>query len=237
MTIKPVETTRLSKRHTRYYAADGALLPGITTVTGQLDKPALAVAANRLGLQGIDSGVHWKGLAAIGTLAHLMLEHQLNGTDPTEELRDFTENEQARARNSVRYFEEWVAGRDFKFVKGEFPLVSEKHRYGGTGDCLAYINGRLSYCDFKTGGLYLEADLQGAANAELLNENGLGPIEQIVLLGLPRVDDETFHQKVITDWSEHFRLFLALLEVYRIKQGIESIARKSKKEAALVAVA
>src|SRR5687768_11080950 len=67
MSKKP-ETTRLSKRHTQYLTADGTLVPGVTTITGQMDKPALAFAANRLGLQGIDSGVHWKGLAAIGTL-------------------------------------------------------------------------------------------------------------------------------------------------------------------------
>ena len=227
--MKQLEKTRGSRRHTQYFLK-GTLVPGVTTVTSQMDKPALAAAANRLGLRGIDSTIHWKGLATIGSLSHLLIEHRLKGTDPTEALRDFTENEQTAARNSLRYFDEWLAGRDFKFLRSEFQLVSERHRYGGTGDCLAIINDKLTYCDFKTGGLYLEAELQGAANAELLNENGLGTIEQVILLGLPRVADETFHQKVITDWSDLFGLFLALREVYGRKQGIESRAKKAKKE-------
>ncbi len=43
-----------SKVHTRYKLKNGLLVPGVTTVTGVLDKPALIIWANRLGLQGID---------------------------------------------------------------------------------------------------------------------------------------------------------------------------------------
>lgn len=218
MTVKTVETTRLSKRHIQYRLANGLLVPGVTTVVNQMDKPALAAAANRLGLQGIDSGVHWKGLAAIGSLAHKMIEHELKGTDPTEDLKDFTENEQKRARNSFARFHEWRDGREFTFIASELALVSEKWGYGGTGDCVALIEGVPSYCDFKTGAIYLEAEVQGAACAELLDENGYGPIEQIVLLGLPRGDDETFHERVMNRWADQFQLFRSLLDVYRIKQ-------------------
>lgn len=219
MTVK--EATRLSKRHIQYRDSKGTLLPGVTTVVNQLDKPALAFAANKLGLQGIDSSAHWKGLAAIGSLAHKMLEHKLKGTDATEDLKDFTENEQSRARNSVARFDDWVKGRDFQFLDSEFPLVSEKWGYGGTGDCLAVIDGVLSYTDFKTGAIYLEAELQGAACAELLKEHGKD-VKQIVLLGLPRGDDDTFHQKVITSWDTHFQMFRSLLDVYRIRQVLNA---------------
>jgi len=44
-----------TKAHTRYYLADGTLVPGSTTVCGVLNKPALVRWANQLGLQGIDS--------------------------------------------------------------------------------------------------------------------------------------------------------------------------------------
>ena len=46
---------KASKAHTRYYLQDGTLVPGATTVTGLLNKPALVKWANNLGLQGIDS--------------------------------------------------------------------------------------------------------------------------------------------------------------------------------------
>lgn len=46
---------KVTKAHTRYYLSDGTLVPGATTVTGLLNKPALVKWANNLGLQGIDS--------------------------------------------------------------------------------------------------------------------------------------------------------------------------------------
>ena len=231
-----IEHTRGSRRHTQYRLADGTLVPGITTVTGLLDKPGLAVAANRLGLQGIDSGIHWKGLASIGSLAHKLIEHRLKLTDPTTDLRDFTANEIESARKSESKFSQWIAQRQFEYIDSEFQLVSEKHRYGGTGDCFARVNGKLSYVDFKTGGLYLEAEMQGAANAENLIENDRGQVEQFILLGLPRNDEEDFHEKVVAVGERRhellFLMFLSLRDAYGYRQELESVKKIALRNAA-----
>lgn len=225
-------------RHTQYKLKDGTLVPGITTVTKMLNPgEGLAIAANRLGLQGIDSGVHWKNLARQGSLVHKLIEHRLKGTDPTEDLRDYTANELEVARKSEAKFVAWCAQRTIETLgsgTSEFQLVSEQHRYGGTGDWYVKVNGRLTYCDFKTGALYLESELQGAANANSIVERGLGPgkVDQIILLALPRNDEDQFHEKVITDWSLQFRMFLALREAYACKQEIESVKKSGLREAA-----
>ena len=232
---KAIEHTRGSRRHTQYRLADDTLVPGITTITGMLDKPGLAIAANRLGLQGIDSGIHWKGLAAIGTLAHKLIEHRLKLTDPTTDLRDFTANEIESARKSEAKFNQWVAQRQFEFLDSEFQLVSERHRYGGTGDCFARVNGKLTYVDFKTGGLYLEAEMQGAANSENLMENGR-LVEQFILLGLPRNDEEDFHEKVVAVGERRhellFLMFLSLRDAYGYRQELESVKKVALRNSA-----
>lgn len=232
---KALEHTRGSRRHTQYRLQDDTLVPGITTITGMLDKPGLAVAANRLGLQGIDSGVHWKGLASIGSLAHKIIEHKLKGTDPTADLRDYTANEIESARKSEAKFNQWVAQREFKFIDSEFQLVNETHRYGGTGDCYGEVNGKLSYIDFKTGGLFLESEMQGAANAENLIAHGR-PVEQFILLGLPRTDEEDFHEKVVVLADRRhellFEMFLSLRAAYGFKQELESVKKVALRSAA-----
>lgn len=231
---RAVEHTRGSRRHTQYRLKDGTLVPGITTITGMLDKPGLAAAANRLGLQGIDSGVHWKGLASIGSLAHKLIEHRLKGTDPAEDLRDYTANEIASARKSEAKFVAWSEQREIESLSSEFQLVSEQYRYGGTGDWYARVDGLLTYTDFKTGGIFLEAEMQGAANAESIAENKYveGKVEQIILLGLPRNDEDQFVEKVITDWALQFEMFLHLLGAYRCKQELESVRKAAIREAA-----
>lgn len=232
---RAIEHTRGSRRHTQYRLADETLVPGITTITGMLDKPGLAVAANRLGLQGIDSGIHWKGLASIGTLAHKLIEHHLRASDPTTDLRDFTANEIESARKSEAKFAIWKAQRQFRFIESEFQLVSVKHRYGGTGDCYAEVNGKLSYIDFKTGGIYLESEMQGAANSENLIENGR-PVEQFILLGLPRTDEEDFHEKIIEVGERRhellFLMFLSLRDAYGYRQELESVKKVALRSAA-----
>ena len=47
-----------AKPHTVYRTADGQRVPGVTTVLGILNKPALIKWANNLGLQGIDSATY-----------------------------------------------------------------------------------------------------------------------------------------------------------------------------------
>ena len=80
---------KASKAHTRYYLQDGTLVPGATTVTGLLNKPALVKWANNLGLQGIDSSKYVDKAARVGTLIHSLVEAHITGKKA--DLSDYTD--------------------------------------------------------------------------------------------------------------------------------------------------
>ena len=66
-----------SKAHQIYKLKDGTRVPGTTTITSILDKPALKFWANNLGLKGISVSKYVDNLADIGTLCHKMVENYL----------------------------------------------------------------------------------------------------------------------------------------------------------------
>ena len=70
---------KVSKQHTVYKLADGTRVPGVTTITGVMDKPALVKWANGLGLKGIDSTKYVDNLAGVGSLAHDGIHCHLTG--------------------------------------------------------------------------------------------------------------------------------------------------------------
>jgi ketopantoate reductase len=80
MAAKDDPVAKKSRAHIVYKTPDGKRVPGVTTITGMLDKPGLVKWANNLGLQGIDSTEHVKNLARIGTLAHLLIATEWKNT-------------------------------------------------------------------------------------------------------------------------------------------------------------
>ena len=54
-----------SKQHGPYLLKDKTRVPGVTTITGILDKPALKTWANKIGLQGIEIKKYVDSLAAV----------------------------------------------------------------------------------------------------------------------------------------------------------------------------
>ena len=74
--------------HQVYKTADGTRVPGVTTICGVMDKPALVKWANNLGLQGTDSTKYVDALAASGTLAHYWAEEVLIGREPDQAVLD-----------------------------------------------------------------------------------------------------------------------------------------------------
>ena len=67
------------KAHIRYKNDEGRLIPGTTTITGLLAKPALIGWANRLGLEGIDCNKYKDKMADIGILGHYFVMADFKG--------------------------------------------------------------------------------------------------------------------------------------------------------------
>jgi hypothetical protein len=205
-----------SKAHQRYKLSTGEIVPSVTTITGQLNKPALIVWANKLGLQGIDSSKFRDDKADIGTLAHEMILAHLSKREP--ETEDYSKNQIDAAENSFLSYLEWEKQHLVTPILTEFQAVSETHKYGGAFDFYGSIDDTLEVVDFKTGsGIYDEMWLQVAAYGQLIKE----PIRRYRILNIPRTEDESFKEEVKTDLSLHFEGFLKLLDFYYINKQIK----------------
>jgi hypothetical protein len=213
---KPLNGTRA---HTRYTLKDGTQVPGATTVLGLLNKPQLILWANRLGLQGIDSTKYRDKAAEIGTCAHLMVQNHLSGEKPDYSL--FSPDTISQAENALLSFFEWEKSHEIRPILLEQPLISEVHKFGGTIDCLAEINGGLWLLDFKTGkAVYDEMGIQLAAYRQLLLEHG-HVVQGCRILRIGRDETEGFEDRVFrpdfldTQWQ----IFYHLLQVYYLKKA------------------
>jgi hypothetical protein len=208
-----------TKAHIRYKTADGKVVPGVTTVLGLMAKPALVPWANRLGLQGIDVSKYVDDKADIGTLGHAMVTDKLTGI--VTDTKDFSQNQIDLAENCALSFWSWEKEHHIEEVFFcERPLVSEIHRFGGTLDIYAKINGRSEIIDLKTGsGIYPEHAWQVATLKVLLEEHGFR-VDGTRIINIPRTESKSFQEKVVTEKENEigWKIFTALLSVYNLKK-------------------
>lgn len=205
--------------HTKYIGKDGVQVPGVTTVLGILNKPALISWANRLGLQGIDSNKYKDKMADIGTLAHLLIMNHLKGEET--DTGEFSKNDIALAENCFLSYLEWEKSHPVKPVLIEKPLVSDKYGYGGTPDCVCYIEDDLELLDFKTGkAVYAEMFYQLAAYARLAHEHGYG-IKKARILRIGRDANEGFEERVTNHLEREFEVFHHCLSIYNLMKELK----------------
>lgn len=212
-----------AKAHQRYKTKDGSIVPGVTTILGVINKPALVKWANKLGLQGIDSTAYVDETARVGTLAHEMIQEYLGG--PKWDREAYTPEQVSLAENAVLSFYEWEKQTGHVMVTQaiEKQLVSEAWRYGGTIDWYGVIDGRLWLVDIKTAsGLYPEHTYQVAAYWRMLVENNY-KVDGVRLLRVGRTEDEGFDDHVIDEKTlwEAWRVFVAARELYTAKADFE----------------
>ena len=211
--LKPI-----SKAHVIYKTSDGKRVPGATTITGLLNKPYLVPWANRLGLEGIDSNKYTDEAAAVGTLAHAMIQADIQGERLDCDM--YSPVQVSLAENAVLSFLSWKSRYRLEPLICETPLVSDKLRYGGTMDCYCKLDGVPTLLDFKTGkAVYDEYFVQLAAYKNLLIEKGY-PVEQCRILRIGRDETEGFEERTVTDTTDYFKIFSNLLEIYYIKKGL-----------------
>jgi len=209
-----------TKAHIRYKLKDGTRVPGSTTITSVLDKPALKYWANKIGLQGIDIKKFVDDKADIGTLGH---EISIASLYPGAVVNtsDYTKNQIGLAENCAVSFFEWKKDKDIEVILTETPLVSERHRYGGTMDIYAKVNGKHELIDLKTGsGIYDEYFIQVASYRQLLNEHNY-PVDRVRILNIPRVEDESFAEQTVVNTDKYWQVFLKCLEIYNLRKEIK----------------
>jgi hypothetical protein len=209
-----------SKAHQRYKTKDGCIVPGVTTITGILDKPALVYWAWDLGMKGIDYKKFKDDKADIGTLAHDMIICHLLGTTPN--LDDYTKNQISQAENALISFFEWEKGKNIEVRQTEKALVSEQFKYGGQFDVFATIDGISTLLDIKTGkAIYPEMVIQLAAYANLIDEDTNNVLQSVKILRVGRDETEGFDVRDFTDkMVPAWEIFAHLLQVYKLRKEL-----------------
>lgn len=210
----------MKQAHIRYKNSRGEIVPGASTIANMLDKPALSPWANKLGLQGINSNDYAKEMAQIGTLAHAMIMADLKNeqTDASE----YSLEQIFKAENSYLSWLEWRRDKKIDPVLIETPLTSEQYQFGGTPDFLGLIDGVMTLADYKTGGIWREAYIQTVAYRQLAIDNGYPPANKILILGIPRTEDEKFQEVSYTKFDTGWGIFLHLLQVHKLLKEIKT---------------
>lgn len=215
--MKNLKKLKKVRSHT-IYKLDGVRVVGCTTIVNQLAKPQLIKWANDLGLEGIDSGSYTDAAATIGTIAHHLVACHFNGEPPC--LTEYSPAEISIAENAMLSFLQWVKGKNIKVLMVEQDLVSQKG-FGGTFDLYCEIDGVKYLIDFKSSNaIYGEYRIQLAGYKLLLEEHG-HQVDKCMLVRIGRDETEGFETREYSDLSGETRIFLNLLEVYKIRKQLK----------------
>lgn len=221
-----------TKAHKRYRLKKseewprGRIVPGVTTIVGVLNKPALVPWANKLGLKGIEVGRFVDDKADIGTLGHAIIIDKLQGEET--DYSDYSQNQIDSAENAALSFYEWQEKHSLEIISAEQPLVSEIHCFGGQYDIYGTIDDKLELLDLKTGsGVYEEHYYQLGGYSILLKENGL-KIDQIRILNIPRSEDENFQEVILSGTMIELAedMFFDCLKIYERKKVVKKLMKR-----------
>jgi len=211
------------KAKERYKNAKGEVIPGVTTIVGELgwNKNTLVAWANKIGLLGYKSQAYVDDKAKIGKLAHALILAELEGKLP--DTADYSSNQIKQAENCLASYWEWRTEKTIEPIMIEKPFISETHQFGGTSDFYGKIDNIPTIVDYKTGkGIWPEFIIQVAAYKHLFEENKF-QIDAVRLLSIPRADDESFSEKIIngTQLAAGWEIFKHLLVIYNLKGAIK----------------
>lgn len=137
-------------RPSAYKLKDGSRVPGVTTIVGRYkDSGGLIHWAWTMGQEGQDYRKVRDDAASAGTITHAWIDDDVHGR-PLTEFRDADRELLDKAAVGLEAFRSWRSQVDLELVDTERPYISEVHRFGGTYDAVARVNGKLSLLDWKT---------------------------------------------------------------------------------------
>ncbi len=221
-----------TKAHQRYRLKPtedwpkGQIVPGVTTIVGILNKPALVPWANKMGLKGIDTRKYVDDKADIGTLAHAKVIGGLTGQEV--DVSDYSQQQIDAADNACLSFYEWQKKHKLEIISAEEALVSEELKFGGKYDVFGVIDGVQELLDLKTGsGIWEEAYYQLGGYLLLLEEQGRH-VGQIRILNIPRTEDENFQEITLSKRMMELskEMFLDCLKIYNRQKEVKRIMKK-----------
>lgn len=168
----------------------------VTTLAGRLGH----VRAHRRALERA---------GAIGQQTHALIEWTLR--QQLGQLIGRAPRVEPPARHAFASFQAWADSVHLVPKYIEQTVYSRTHRYAGTMDLLAEVNGVLTLVDFKTGkAIYPEAHLQNAAYQAALAEMGHSVPAAGLIVRLPKVAaDPDFELATVPPVPDLLPVFLA----------------------------
>lgn len=212
-----------------YKTSDGKRVPGVTTIIGRFkESGGLIHWAWDLGMQGLDYRTERDAAAGAGTLAHAMIEADINGKD-FEFPADTDEKTQERAQAGFDAYKTWAAQSKLEILETEIHLVSDEYRFGGTPDAIGYVNGSLCVLDWKTSNaLYADNLIQAVAYKHIWEENRPSHLDidggiHICRFAKEYADFE--HRHFAADLDEPWQAFVRMRELYDIMASLKKRVR------------
>lgn len=228
----------MGRPKTGYADHDGNRVPGVTTILGLLNKPALVGWAGKLcaeaGWRAAKAGEpipRWNDVcygqrdkaAADGTAAHDLFERYLNGEDVQR-----TEQDSDGAWKAFENAKAWKEGLAIQFEvwPHERPMVSPSMGFGGTPDAIARQGNAVALADWKTGGVYPEQVIQLAAYRHLLQECEGIEVTGCHLVRFHREHGDFHHHHYADDALDlGWECFAQLVPLYK---GLEALRKRVK---------
>lgn len=226
--------------HTYSDAITGEYIPGVTTILQVRQKPFLLPWAvkvcseyisgkweanrgyseediSRILLEGKRA---YKNIAKdatdVGSIVHSLIEQHICG-----DALAIPENEEVK--KSFQSFLDWESERKPKWLESELVVYSPKHKYAGTMDFLAKIDGKITLGDFKTSKMISEEYfLQLASYQNALEEIGV-KVEQRMIVRVPKDGKPVEELIVPTSYERDLECFLALRNASQWNNYVEVI--------------
>jgi len=236
-----VELDFNEKKH--YYTVEGEYAPSVTTILDSIAKPALVPWAANEGAKFFISHAHEdmkiedmaKGIRGayrtssgsalnIGMEVHKWCEEAIlwklgKGEAPQSLTR-------TESKNAINAFREWTKVNDVEWLTVEEKVYHRGHKYAGTVDATAVINGEYCVIDFKTSGaIYSAYHLQCAAYAKAIEDMRGKEVEKAYVLRFDKKTGE-FEAGSSVEIMDNFIAFLGFLEGYSRLRTLEN--RKGK---------
>lgn len=194
------------------YETNGAWLPRVTKILDIKSKPGLESFFREVGHYDSVESIKNKS-AEEGTLVHEAVQGLLTGKSPVISVQIESAIDAFQKFNEVRgiaFHPEFVEKR----------IWSERHRYAGTVDALAAVDGKFGVLDIKTSsGFYPEFNLQTAAYVSALQEYGVKKT-----LALPRDIQTRWILKI-----DQYRLCKKCNSLLREKGGRQKVKNGKEK--------
>lgn len=191
------------------YDVDGVIYPGVTSVLGVLNKPALLAWYGRYGTAEC---VRMRDEAAAhGTRVHAGAEALANGT-PLDQL-------DPALRPWLEPLDAWLNANVNRVILAEPRVASRQHRVAGSIDLVAeLLDGQTAILDLKTGSQIPETtQLQVVAYGRLLAEQEGIVATRHLAVHLPRKAPGALEvvEYPAADEPDAWRLFLCALLLHR----------------------